>query len=188
MNREFYGHRIGMNLDDDSFLNVLCGYVAILFCESEAWNFVGICYFSHCLFMIEFPPRCPQVVWCHRGEIELFSTALAQGRLIGRMWSAKEKSLQMLCHNRELNPDQGENRRWDTFIPPLSYHDPDHREDRQWDTFIFPLSCYNRFSALGEGKFDEELLFTVRAWDLMTPIPFMKLNIYAPAFLTYKVP
>jgi len=133
MNREFYGHRIGMNLDDDSFLNVLCGYVAILFCESEAWNFVGICYFSHCLFMIEFPPRCPQVVWCHRGEIELFSTALAQGRLIGRMWSAKEKSLQMLCHNRELNPDQGENRRWDTFIPPLSYHDPDHREDRQGD-------------------------------------------------------
>jgi len=28
-----------------------------------------------------FPPRCPQVVWCHLGEIDTFSTTLAQDGL-----------------------------------------------------------------------------------------------------------
>ena len=28
-----------------------------------------------------FLSRCPQVVWCHRGKIELFSAALAQDRM-----------------------------------------------------------------------------------------------------------
>ena len=36
-----------------------------------------------------------------------------------------------------------EDRQWNTFILPLSYHNPGHREDRQWDTFIPPLRYHD---------------------------------------------
>jgi len=35
-----------------------------------------------------------------------------------------------------------EDRQWDTFILPLSYHNPGHREDRPRDTFILSLSFH----------------------------------------------
>ena len=53
------------------------------------------------------PPQCRRVVWCHWGEIELFSATLAG---VGTVWSARKKSLEILCHGRELNPSQVENR------------------------------------------------------------------------------
>jgi len=62
---------------------------------------------------------------------------------VSRVWSAREKSPEILRRDRELNPGHEENRRWDTFILPLSYHDPVHREGRQWDTFILPLSYHD---------------------------------------------
>ena len=73
-----------------------------------------------------------------RGDWAIFCHA-GSGR-VGRMWSPREKSLEILHHGWEVNPGHWENRQWDTFILPLSYHDPGHGEDRQWDTFIFPLS------------------------------------------------
>ena len=78
--------------------------------------------FGHCLSVVGLQPssslptgcvvslRVGCVVFCHTGP----------GR-VGRMWSAREKSLEILYHGWELNPDHGEDRQWDTFILPLSY-------------------------------------------------------------------
>jgi len=41
---------------------------------------------------------------------------------VGRMWSAREKSLEIPLHGQELNPDHREDRWWDTAVLPLSYH------------------------------------------------------------------
>jgi len=41
-------------------------------------------------------------------------------------------------------PGHGEDRQWDLFILPLSYHDPGHGEDRQWDTSILLLSYHDQ--------------------------------------------
>ena len=62
-----------------------------------------------------FPPRCPRVVWCHWA---IFCHA-GSGR-VGRVRSAREKSLEILCRGWELNPGHGEDRQW---AIPLSYHD-----------------------------------------------------------------
>ena len=50
-------------------------------------------------------------IFCHAGSGQ-----------VGRVWSAKEKFLETLCHRRELNPGHRADRQWDTFILPLSYH------------------------------------------------------------------
>jgi len=42
---------------------------------------------------------------------------------VGRVWSAGEKSLEILRRGWDWNPAYGENRQWGTFIFPLSYHD-----------------------------------------------------------------
>ena len=60
------------------------------------------------------------------------------------MLSAREKSLEILGHNLELNPGHGVDRQWDTLIPPLSYHEPGHGVDKQSDTFILPLSYHEQ--------------------------------------------
>ena len=60
------------------------------------------------------PMRGGWTIFCHAGSGH-----------VGRMWSAREKTLKILRHVRELN--------WG------------HREDRQWDSFHFPLS----YSILG---------------------------------------
>jgi len=41
----------------------------------------------------------------------------------GRVWSAKEKSFEILCHSWELNSGHGEGRQWDIFILLPSCHD-----------------------------------------------------------------
>jgi len=60
---------------------------------------------------------------------ELRSLVLPELCTRQHMWSAREKSFDILRHGWELNPDQREDRQW---AIPLSYHRPDHREDRQW--------------------------------------------------------
>jgi len=60
--------------------------------------------------MVGLPPRCPQVVWCHWGEIEAFSAMLAQDGLA---------ECDQLRRRRLLNPAHGEDRQW---AIPLSYH------------------------------------------------------------------
>ena len=72
------------------------------------------------------PPRYPHgcamplrgnwAIFCHAGS----------GR-VGRMWSARQNSLEIPSNGREFNPGQREDRQWDTFILPLSYHDPGHK-------------------------------------------------------------
>jgi len=66
----------------------------------------------------------------------------------GRMWPAREESLEILRHGRELNPGQGKDWQWNTFILSLSYHDRDHGEDSikiqvnpQW-SFWFCISLW----------------------------------------------
>jgi len=59
---------------------------------------------------------CPQVMWCHWGEIEPFSATPAQDGYA--VWSVREKPLETLCHCQELNHGHRENRQWDTFILP----------------------------------------------------------------------
>ena len=53
------------------------------------------------------------------------------------VWSAREKSLEILRRGWELNPGHGEDRQW---AIPLTYHDPGHREGRQW---AIPLSYHD---------------------------------------------
>jgi len=60
---------------------------------------------------------------------------------VGRVSSARDKSLEIL--GWKLNPGHREDRRWDSFILPQSYHDPGHREDRRWDSFIHPQSYHD---------------------------------------------
>ena len=88
-------------------------------------NFQSVEYYIYFYFQpssihgwtFSLPPRCPQVMWFRWGEIEPFSATLAQ---VGRAWSAKEKSLEILRRGWESNPG--------------------HREDRQW---AIPLSCHD---------------------------------------------
>ena len=72
---------------------------------------------------------------------------------VGRLWSA-----------RELNPGHGEDRQWDSFILPLSYHDPGHGEDRQWDSFILPLSYYD--PGHGEDKQWDSFIIPLSSYDI----------------------
>ena len=53
-----------------------------------------------------------------RGDWASFYNA-GSGR-VGRVWSAREKSLEILRRGWELNPGHGEDRQW---AIPLSYHD-----------------------------------------------------------------
>ena len=87
------------------------------------------------------PPLFPHAVWCHWERLSRFlprwlrtdwQSVISQGRIPSNTppwW--------------ELNPVHGEDRQWDSFILPLSYHDPVHEEDRQWDTFILLLSYHD---------------------------------------------
>ena len=70
-----------------------------------------------------------------RGDWAIFCYA-GSGR-VGRVWSARENSLEILRRGWELNPGHRENRQW---AIPLSYHDPGHGEDRQW---AIPLSYHD---------------------------------------------
>jgi len=96
-----------------------------------------------CVSMIE------QFCISHGAEIGLLSQGflgcvIRRHSACTRAWSAREKFLKILRHGWELNPGYGEDRQWDTFILPLSYHDPGHGEDRQWDTFILSLTYYDQ--------------------------------------------
>jgi len=75
---------------------------------------------------LSLPPRCPQVVWCHRAMVPSTGCVVSMredwaifchagsGR-VGGVWSVWEKSLEMLRHGWELNPGHGEDRQWDSF-------------------------------------------------------------------------
>ena len=65
--------------------------------------------FSHHLSMVGLPPRCPQVVWCHGGEIEPFSVTLAQDGLT-KCDQPEIKSFEILRRGWELNPGHREDR------------------------------------------------------------------------------
>ena len=60
---------------------------------------------------VGFPLRRPSVVWC-QGRFSHFLPR--QDRLI-RFSSAKEKSVEIICHGWESNSGHGEDRQWDTF-------------------------------------------------------------------------
>jgi len=76
-----------------------------------------------------------------RGDWDIFCHA--GSGWVGRVWSARKKSIETLHHGWELKPRHREDRQRDTFVLPLSYHDPGHGEDRHWDSFIFPLSYHD---------------------------------------------
>ena len=81
------------------------------------WYEISECFLAFvCPWLdIGLLPQYPQgdwVIFCHAGSVR-----------VGRVWSAKEKSLEILRHGRKLNPGHGEDRQWDTFILPLSYHE-----------------------------------------------------------------
>jgi len=101
-------------------------------------------FFSHCLPMVRLRPSSSMSTGCVvplRGDWAIFCHA--GSGWVGRVWSVKEKSLEILLHSWELNLGYGKDRQWDIFILLLSYHDPGHREDRKWDTFILPLSYHD---------------------------------------------
>jgi len=75
---------------------------------------------SHCLSMVELRPSSSLSTGCVvslRGDWAIFCHA--GSRRVGRVRSAREKSLEILCRGWELNPGGGEDRQW---AIPLSYH------------------------------------------------------------------
>ena len=87
---------------------------------SKAWGFFEwyICFFIAivCPWLdFHFPPRCPQVVWHHWGEIEPFSATLA----LDRMAECDQPGKNLLKYSGvEPSP-----RQWDSLILPVSYRD-----------------------------------------------------------------
>lgn len=47
----------------------------------------------------------------------------AGSRRVGKVWPAREKSLEKLSHGREWNLGHREHRQWDTSVLPLGYRD-----------------------------------------------------------------
>ena len=80
--------------------------------------------FSHCLSNVRCRPSssiCTScvvrlkedwVMFCHAGS-----------RQVGRGWSDRKKSPEILRYSRELSPGHEAGRQWNTFLLPLSYHD-----------------------------------------------------------------
>ena len=103
------------------------------------------------------PLRGDWAIFCHAGS----------GR-VGRVWSAKEKSLEILRHSRELNPGNREDRQYRRCICSstelswpgtprgqtvseiyLFFHwaimtRATERTDSIWDIFVLPLSHHDR--------------------------------------------
>ena len=106
--------------------------------DKLSWNsfinfrFDAFCFLSTSAFFLDAHMRGDRAIFCHNGS-----------ERVGRVWSAREKSLEILCYGRKLNPGYMEDKQWDTFILLLSYHDPGHGEDRQWHTFILLLSYHD---------------------------------------------
>ena len=83
--------------------------------------FVHFFKISHCLSIVELRPSSSLSTGCVvllRGDWAIFCHA-GSGR-VGRVRSAREKSLEILRRGWELNPGHGEDRQW---AIPLSYHD-----------------------------------------------------------------
>jgi len=128
----------------------------------ESYNNLWIFYFNYCRIMVRLRPSSSIPSGCVvllKGSWAIFCHAGSER--VGRMWSAREESLEMLRHGWGLNPGYGEDRQWDLFILPLSCHDPGHREDRQWDTFILPLSYHDR--GHGEDRQWDTFILPLRA-------------------------
>ena len=78
-------------------------------------------YFRHFLPMVERWPSSPMFTDCVvplREDWAIFCHA-GSGR-VGRGWSARKKSLEILLHGRELNPGHEEGRQWNNWAE-LSY-------------------------------------------------------------------
>ena len=97
-----------INLRIESHLDISGHYNTVLSAIIYPWLVIGL------------SPHCPQVEWCHWGEIEPFSATLAQDGL-------------MEC-------DQPKKIRWNA--PPWL----GHREDRQW---AIPLSYHDWQYSIG---------------------------------------
>jgi len=81
----------------------------------------GFFSISHCLSVVGLWPSSSLSTGCVvplRGDWAIFYHA-GSGR-VGRVWSAREKSLEILRHGWELNPGRRKDRQW---AIPLSYHD-----------------------------------------------------------------
>ena len=64
---------------------------------------------------------CTDCVVSLKVDWAIFCSAGSGG--VGRAWSARDISLDILCDGWELKQDHEEDRQWDTFLFPLSYHD-----------------------------------------------------------------
>jgi len=76
------------------------------------------------------PFREDWAIFCHAGT-----------GWVGRVWSVGETFLEILRHSWELNPGHREERRWDSFVLPLSYHDWRSRWERgvEWHPASVPV-------------------------------------------------
>jgi len=105
--------------------------------EQKLVDWVFWLNFSHGASLRDFllAPACP-IGNSLRGDWAIFCHA-GSGR-VGRVWSAREKSLEILRHGGELNPGHGEDRQW---AIPLSYHNPGFLRDFS----MSQITCDNKF-------------------------------------------
>jgi len=79
----------------------------VFFPSSRQLSMVGLQPSSLMSTSCVVPLRGDWAVFCHAGS----------GR-VGRVWSVREKSLEILRHGWELKLGHGEDRQWDSFIFP----------------------------------------------------------------------
>ena len=117
-------------------LSALWDHLFFYFSWTFLLRFLHNCFLmSHRLSVVELRPSSSLSTGCVmslRGDWPFFCHA--GSGLVGRVRSAREKSLEILRRGWVLNPGH-RGRQW---AIPLSYHD--HREDRQWAT---PLSYHD---------------------------------------------
>jgi len=63
----------------------------------------------------------------------------ADSQQVGKVWAARENSLETLHQGWEMNSDHREDRQGDAFILSLSYYDLDHVEEQTVRLIRFPV-------------------------------------------------
>ena len=79
------------------------------------------------------PLRGDWAIFCHAGTVQ-----------VARVWSASEKSLKILRHSWELNPGHGKDRRWDSFLFPLSCSAGQINNGKDWNSqYTTGKACFH---------------------------------------------
>ena len=105
-------------------------------------------------------PRCPRIVWRHWGEIWAIFCHICRGR-VDRVWLARETFIEILCRGWELNPGYEDDRKWETFIPPLRRGQSETHSFSHWAIMTWALER-------ADSEIDSFSYWAIMTWALET--------------------